>query len=350
MDSLADNGLINAQMGNAREIICNLNPERFHISTFVLHKPDPRVAARKNTKLIQLPQRRQTARILWEFLFGAHDLLFYLKASPASRLYTSLRSKWHDHRVVVGTIESQCNLREVSHLTAEAIRLWERTILRCDHLYSNSEHVKQSLKKEYGLDSEVIPTGTDTNFFTPDWKRRSNLRPQVLFVGSLREYKHPELVVEAAARFPEANFTIVGDGPMRSALKAQIAAERLRNVLCTGAVSAQRLRSEYRRSDVFFFPSTFEGSPKVIVEAAACGIPVICRDSYQPETVIHETTGYQASSTEEMFVFLDRLMVKGELRHALGRAARQHSLKFDWKGIAEKWESAFSEVLPRSPA
>ena len=333
VDSLADEGLINAQMGNAREIIRNLNPERFHVSTFALGKPDPRVAARPNTRLIQLPERRQTTRILWEFLFGAHDIVFYLKASPASRLYVSLRRKWRDRRVLIGTIESQSNLRDISYLTPQAIRLWEQTILRCDRLCSNSEHVRRSLKTEYGLDSEVIPTGADSTFFSPDWERCRNPRPQVLFVGSLREYKHPELVVEAAERFPQADFRIVGEGPARPALEAQIVRKRLENVLLTGPLGAERLRSEYRRADVFLFPSTFEGSPKVIVEAAACGVPVICRDAYSPETVIHETTGYQAVSAEQMFVFLDRLLSNAELRQTLGRAGREHSLKFEMESI-----------------
>lgn len=76
VDSFADAGLPNAQMGNAREIIRRLDPDIFHVSTFVLGKPDARMAARNNTRLIQLPRRRQTVRILSEFLLGAHQLLF----------------------------------------------------------------------------------------------------------------------------------------------------------------------------------------------------------------------------------------------------------------------------------
>src|SRR5689334_5760009 len=114
VDSFADEGLLNAQMGNAREIIRRLDPEVFHISTFVLGKPDPHIARRKNTRLIQLPHKRQTVRILSEFLIGAHQLLFYLKSSPSSRWYLSLREKWRDGRVTVGTIESQCNFADVA--------------------------------------------------------------------------------------------------------------------------------------------------------------------------------------------------------------------------------------------
>src|SRR5258705_11416363 len=94
VDSFADAGLPNAQMGNAREIVCRLDPGNFHVSMFSVGEPDPRIARRRNTRLIQLPKRRQTVRILSEFLLGTHELLFYMKASPASRWYSDLRRKW----------------------------------------------------------------------------------------------------------------------------------------------------------------------------------------------------------------------------------------------------------------
>lgn len=344
VDSFADKGLLNAQMGNAREIIRRLDPDIFHVSTFVVGKPDPHIAARKNTRLIQLPQRRQTVRILSEFLLGTHELLFYLKSSPSSRWYLSLRNKWRDRRVTVGTIESQCNLSELNDLAPEARRLWEQTILRCDRLYSNSAYVRRSLLKEYGIDSEIIPTGADTQFYTPNWQRPRNARPAVLFVGSLRDRKHPELMLLAASRFPQADFRIVGDGPMRPELEAQIKQQGLRNVTLTGALGAERLREEYRQADVFFFPSTFEGSPKVIVEAAACGLPVICRDSYSVETVIHGHTGYQAPSEDDLYAYLKILLDSDEVRRQMGRAGRLHSQKFDWGPITNQWASTFVEL------
>ncbi len=344
VDSFADEGLLNAQMGNAREIIRRLDPDVFHITTFVVGKPDPHIAARKNTRLIQLARRRQTVRILSEFLLGAHELLFYLKASPSSRWYLSLREKWRDRRVTVGTIESQCKMDEVPDLAPEARRLWEHTILRCDRLYSNSAHVQRSLLKEYGIHSEIIPTGADTKFYTPDWERPRNPRPKVLFVGSLRNRKHPELLLVAASRFPRADFRIVGEGPMRPELGAQIARQGLNNVTLPGALGPEKLREEYRRADVFFFPSTFEGSPKVIVEAAACGVPVICRDCYAAETVIHRKTGYQARSEEEMYSYLKVLLDNEELRSTMGRAGRQHGEHFDWDPITQRWASTFVEL------
>lgn len=344
MDSFADDGLLNAQMGNAREIIARLDPDLFHITTFMVGAPEARVAHRRNTRLIQLPQRRQTFRILSEFLWGAHDLLFYLKASPASRVYMGLRNKWRDRRVTVGTIESQCNLADQPDLTPEGLRLWKQTILRCDRLYSNSPFVQRSLQKEFGVDSEVIRTGADTRFFTPDWQRPQNSRLQVLFAGSLCVRKQPQVILSAAARFPRADFKIAGEGVLKQQLLGRVQREGLKNVTFLGALQPEELRREYRRADVFFFPSSFEGSPKVIVEAGACGLPVVIRNCYSAETVLHAVTGFQANSDDELFSFLELLLNHPDLRTQMGRAAREHSKKFDWDLITGDWAKAFVEI------
>ena len=344
MDSFADADLPNAQMGNAREIVRRLDPARFHVSMFVLGEPDPRLVARENTRLIQLPERRQTIRILREFLWGAHQILFYMKASPASRWYLNLRRKVNDCRTTIGTLESQSDLRNEAFIEPEAIHLWEQTILRCDRLYSNSRSVQKSLDREYGLQSEIIPTGVDTKFFVPDWTRPRNSRPGVLFVGSLRSYKHPHVVMDAAARFPEADFRIAGEGPLAPELRARATAEGLTNAKLLGSLTADRLRVEYQNADIFLFPSKWDGSPKVILEAAGCGLPVIARSDYSPETVLHGVTGYQASSDENIFAHLEELLENSALRQELGQNGRRLSEKYDWDLITSRWEEVFTQL------
>jgi glycosyltransferase involved in cell wall biosynthesis len=347
VDSFADAALSNAQMGNAREIACRLDPRRFHVSMFVAGQPDPRIAARRNTRLIQLPQRRQTVRIMREFLWGSHQVLFYLKASPASRWYLSLRKNWNDGRTVIGTMESQADLRNEPTVSVEAIRLWEQTLLRCDYLFSNSAFVQRSLQREYGKSSQIIPTGVDTRFFTPDCDHALNLRPRVLFVGSLRPFKQPQLLLEAAARFPQADFRIAGEGPLAPELKARAEREGLSNFMLLGLLDAERLRQEYRSADIFLFPSTWEGSPKVILEAAACGLPVIVRRSYAPETVVHGVTGYQTTSDDEIFSCLSVLLANSDLRRELGRCGRNHSEKYDWDLISSRWAETFERLAEK---
>jgi hypothetical protein len=100
VDSLADKCLTNAQMSNAREIIRRLDPERFYVTVFHRDEVDASIVHRLNTRFIHLPRKRQTVRILREFAAGGHDILFYLKASPASKYYTRWRQHWKSKTAV----------------------------------------------------------------------------------------------------------------------------------------------------------------------------------------------------------------------------------------------------------
>jgi len=350
VDSLADEDGFNAQMTSARDIMSRLDPARFHVTTFCIGKPDARLVQRPATRLIQLPQRRQTLRILSEFVAGKHDILFYVKSSPAARIYLAMRLKWLDRRVVIGTVESQSDLRNEPTIKPEQIRLWERTVLRSDHLFSNSSSVRANLEKEYGLPSEVVPTGVDTKFFTPAWDRSANSRVRVLFVGSLRPFKGPQLLLRAAPRFPSAEFVIVGDGLMAAELEERVQREKLANVRFARGLDVSALREQYRAADIFLFPSHWEGSPKVILEAAACGLPVIARADYEPETVLDGKTGYLGRGEDELLAHLERLIAGQDLRRSMGRAARTYIKKFDWDPITRQWEEIFLRLVPRKRA
>jgi glycosyltransferase involved in cell wall biosynthesis len=191
------------------------------------------------------------------------------------------------------------------------------------------------------MESEVVPTGVDTSFFTPDVSRRANERLRVLFVGALRPFKRPDMVAEAAARFPGMDFAIVGHGPMRAELEKRAIA--LPNMRLVGNLSRTDLREQYRRSDIFLFPSRWEGSPKVIMEAAACGLPVIACKDYEPETVIDGETGFLIGTEQEAHARLTELAASSDLRCRMGKAGRTHIAKFDWDKIARRWEEIFSE-------
>ena len=346
VDSLADEGLTNAQMVNAREIVRRLNPERFEISVFCAGRPDPKLAARSDLRLIRLPARKQTITILREFVTGAHEILFYMKSSPASRLYASLRSRWRDSRTTIGTVESQSNLRDEPTIGAEAVSLWERTVLTCDHLYSNSDSVRNSLKAVYGLPSDVVPTGVDTGYFSPPASPQANVRPVVLFVGSLRPFKGPHTVLNAARQFPQADFRVAGDGLIGEELRARAHREGISNVSFLGALGLAQVRQQYQSADIFLFPSRWEGSPKVLLEAAACGLPIVARSDYSPESVLHGRTGFLAPTDDAVLAHLAELLAGPALRRQFGQAGRRHSLLFDWDLIVRKWEDVFLNVAP----
>src|SRR5437667_164941 len=172
-------------------------------------------------------------------------------------------------------------------------------------------------------------------------------RPQLLFFGPFRPVRGPQLLLDAAAYFPDADFILAGAGAMEAELNSRVQRENLANVHLLGLLKADDLLCEYQKADIFLFPSSWEGSPKVILEAAACGLPVIARKNYQPETVIDGETGYLIGSDEELYSRLQELLRSPDLRKKLGRSGRKHAERFDWDLITRRWEEIFLELTLR---
>ena len=107
-----------------------------------------------------------------------------------------------------------------------------------------------------------------------------NDQPRILAVGSLKPEKNYKLLLRAFARVgrqSNARLIILGDGPLRGELEAQLQAEGLaERVLMPGFV-ADPARF-YHSADLFVLSSDHEGFGNVIVEALACGLPVVASD------------------------------------------------------------------------
>ncbi len=121
--------------------------------------------------------------------------------------------------------------------------------------------------------------------------------PVLLMVGNLVELKGHALVIDALPellrQFPQLRLLIVGDGPERARLEAQIARLGLTDcVRLAGAVPNTELLHWYSAADALVLASSREGWPNVLLEAMACGTPVVAtRCGGVPEIVTHDALG-----------------------------------------------------------
>lgn len=176
--------------------------------------------------------------------------------------------------------------------------------------------------------------------------------PMLLSVGRLHEVKQFDRLIAAFASIKDKHtdwsLTIVGDGPMKSAL------EQLGRDLDLGGrlYLPGYVKSPYEmfmQADLFVMSSRIEGFPNALCEAMACGLPVIATDCPTgPRAVIRDGIDgilVKNKDTPALARAMDRLMSnEGERRRLASRSAEVIA-RFDIDQVVQMWESLFNESL-----
>jgi len=151
----------------------------------------------------------------------------------------------------------------------------------------------------------------------------------ILFVGRLVPEKAPGLLLDAVRLLRERGVpvraVIAGDGPLRPALEARVAAEGLGDVVeIAGPVGQHELPSRYLAADVFCLPSFAEGIPVVLMEAMLTELPVVTTAIAGIPELVRPDSGVLVQPGDAVAVAdaLQELAADPELRLALGRRGR----------------------------
>jgi glycosyltransferase involved in cell wall biosynthesis len=201
------------------------------------------------------------------------------------------------------------------------------------HFIAVSEAVRQRAI-DYGLPAERISVryiGIDVERFKPVGDAVSARAPRILYVGRMVEKKGCEYLVEAyaalRAKVPEAELVMVGDGPLLAPLK-QRAAELNLPVQFLGSLDSEAVRRELDRSRVFCLPSVTasngdaEGLGIVVIEAQACGVPVVTSArGGATEGIVDGMTGFAFAERDvpALTHALERVLAEGPGRPHVAR-------------------------------
>jgi glycosyltransferase involved in cell wall biosynthesis len=227
---------------------------------------------------------------------------------------------------------------------------------RARRLLAISESTKNDLITMLGVQPEridVTPLGADPEIYRPDVEPDKRPVPYVLTVGALQPRKNISLLIRAFKRAcahwrEPVDLLIAGQrgwmwGPIESEAKAPPFAER---VHLLGYVPDERLPSLYRGAMIFALPSLYEGFGIPLVEAMACGAPVVASNvSSFPEVV--GDAGLLLDPTDEALWAERLLMLLGnaDLRQSLSRKSIERARLFTWKRMAQKTIAAYTRVL-----
>ncbi len=149
-------------------------------------------------------------------------------------------------------------------------------------VYTNGSHLSEKLCKQgVNATSVVSSTITKEDLALEPLRPLSNKPLTIIYVGYLRYAKGIDTLIEVIRRLEEKHFNyqfhIVGDGDMYSTLQQLIDDLKVDDhIYLYGHIdNRDKLLSLLRASDLFFFPSLSEGSPRVVIEAMSQGCPVL---------------------------------------------------------------------------
>jgi len=228
----------------------------------------------------------------------------------------------------------------------EAVGLEQLVFTGSDCCVVTTETMRARLL-EYGVKEErlkVVPNYVDTDLFSPSGNGLVNAK-RAVFIGRLEAQKNPIVLIQALEGLG-VRLDVVGDGSLRHQLKAE-ASRRGVEVIFHGNIPHTELPHIIRESALFILPSHYEGHPKTLLEAMACGTAVIgARVPGIQEVISHQSTGWLCEPTAAgLREAINTLLENPELRTAMGDAAREFIIsEYDLSRIVEMELAVYSKV------
>lgn len=196
----------------------------------------------------------------------------------------------------------------------------------------------------------VIPNGVDTEEFRPGDASRDALGipqgPLVLFVGDIKtSRKNLDTVLRAMVRVPEATLLVVGDesGSVYPKLASNLGVQSRTRFLGF----RRDIPALMRAADLFVFPSRYEPSGLVLLEAAAAGLPIIASRAAGGTEVLGQQACVLLDDPDddvELAKAIADLLASPAEQQRLRRAAREAAVANSWQAMAQHYLQLYCEL------
>jgi teichuronic acid biosynthesis glycosyltransferase TuaC len=241
-------------------------------------------------------------------------------------------------------------------------RLGRRALSNADRVIAVSSGLKNALVEEHGLEPEritVLPNGVDVARFAPSARSEAEARlglhdtaPHIVYVGAIAQSKGIAHLLRAIHRLRQerscpVQLTLVGQGEYETAARALA---RELDIADAVAFAGQRPNEEIpiwiNASDVVVLPSLSEGFGVVLVEAMACGRPVVATTCGGPQDIVTSETGILVPPADDAALAQALLEVLRDGDRFPPERVRQRALdNYAYDRIVSRMTAVYEEVL-----
>jgi len=289
-------------------------------------------------------------RLCWEIFFNPPDVLFI----PAHALPIFCRSKKvitiHD----LGFKRFKRVYSFFQRIYAYFVHWWANK--KADKIIVPSDFTKKELIQLYHTKEEkirVIHEGYDKKIFNLNenqekinqlFKKYKIKKPYFLFVGRLEKKKNIINLIKAYSKLFNSEFktslpklVLIGD-PGFDYQEIALEIKKLKSLICQiGYIQVDELVHFYHGAEAFIFPSLYEGFGLPILEAMACGTPVIISNAGSIPEIGNEAVLYfNPNKIEEIANSLKRFLTDQSLKYQLRKKGLKNIKKYSWQKCAEE--------------
>lgn len=222
----------------------------------------------------------------------------------------------------------------------------KQTISKSDAIVAITPAIKLYLENMGFRINKVIPNG-----LVPSEYAVGNNDGQILYSGKLVKHKRVIDLLEAFSSIEQrgaSELVVIGEGPEKSSLKEFVKNRHIENsVRFLPFLSQEKYRAALSRCSVFILPSVKEAFGVVIIEAMACGKPVIARRIPGPADIVtHGYNGFLFENNDELREYLELLISDEGLRKKMGTNARKTVEKqYAFNKIADSYEKLYKSII-----
>lgn len=198
----------------------------------------------------------------------------------------------------------------------------------------------QEMLQRMGIPSKQLPILIDTDRF--DYRERSETPPVILWAKGLSQRTNPAMAIQAIVQVqreePEVSLWLAGDGHQLAEMR-QLAQQVGARVEFLGNISFFEIHQLYHQAGIFWNTSYLDNMPDNVLEAAACGLPVIAtRVGGVPLIVSHGENGLLVDIDDDEALAQRTLDVlrDPDLARRLGKSARANTERFAWQAIGPR--------------
>lgn len=231
---------------------------------------------------------------------------------------------------------------------------WTKRVLRrANSLVAPSPFLARKIGV-HGFQIEVVANVIELDLYP--FRERARLSPNLLWMRSFHPIYNPEMAIKVLAElrktYPDATLTMAGvDKGLESSVKKMTADMDLSEAVeFPGFLNAEQKAQTFSEADIFLNTTRTDNMPVAVVEACACGLPVVATNvGGLPDLISHGENGLlvENENVAEMAGAVKLLLEDTDLAQKISRGGRVLAERSVWPAVCAQWEKLFAEILDK---